>query len=65
VAKAEVMRVFVPAEDALSGNGIPLLVPYRCGLACAHELRGFDEWNLDAPSLECPPESDASTMKEA
>jgi len=65
LAKAEVMRVFVPAEDALSGNGIPLLVPYRCGLACAHELRGFDERNQHALSLEHPPESNAPKMKES
>ena len=59
------MRVFVPVEDALPGSGHPLLVPYRCGLACAHELRGFDEWNEDARSLECPPEANAPAIKDA
>ena len=34
------MRVFVPVEDASIDRESGLLVPYRYGLACAHELRG-------------------------
>jgi len=34
------MRVFVPVEDASIDDESVLLVPYRYGLACAHELRG-------------------------
>jgi hypothetical protein len=34
------MQVFVPLEDALPDRHAGTLVPYRCGLACAHELRG-------------------------
>jgi len=34
------MQVFVPIEDAGVQRGDGPLVPYRCGLACAHELRG-------------------------
>ncbi len=34
------MRVFVPVEDAPAGLSIEMLVPYRCGLSCAH---GLDE----------------------
>ena len=34
------MQVFVPIEDAGPEAGTATLVPYRCGLACAHELRG-------------------------
>jgi hypothetical protein len=34
------MRVFVPVEDASVDAEAGLLVPYRCGVACAHELRG-------------------------
>jgi hypothetical protein len=35
------MRVFVPVEDAVPDLAFDQwLVPYRCGLACAHELRG-------------------------
>jgi hypothetical protein len=35
-----VMRVFVPLEDGpLDGDAGVSLVPYRCGLACAHALR--------------------------
>lgn len=33
------MRIFVPVKDASDGE-IGSLVPYRCGVACAHELRG-------------------------
>lgn len=34
------MQVFVPLEDANLDPRAGALVPYRCGLACAHELRG-------------------------
>jgi len=35
------MRVFVPVEDTVPDLASDQsLVPYRCGLACAHELRG-------------------------
>jgi hypothetical protein len=34
------MQVFVPVEDASLDREAGPLVPYRCGLACAHELRG-------------------------
>ena len=34
------MRVFVPVEDASVDADAGALVPYRYGLACAHELRG-------------------------
>lgn len=34
------MRIFVPVEDASIDHESGLLVPYRYGLACAHELRG-------------------------
>lgn len=34
------MRVFFPVEDASVDREAGTLVPYRCGLACAHELRG-------------------------
>ena len=33
------MQVFVPLEDALPELDVGALVPYRAGLACAHELR--------------------------
>jgi len=34
------MRVFVPVEDASIDADTGALVPYRCGIVCAHELRG-------------------------
>ena len=34
------MQVFVPVEDATIDAAAGRLVPYRCGLPCAHELRG-------------------------
>ena len=34
------MRVFVPVEDASVDADAGVLVPYRYGLTCAHELRG-------------------------
>ena len=34
------MRVFVPVEDASVDADAGVLVPYRYGLVCAHELRG-------------------------
>ena len=34
------MRVFVPVEDGSIDRESGSLVPYRYGLACAHELRG-------------------------
>jgi hypothetical protein len=34
------MRVFVPVEDASVDADAGVLVPYRCGLACVHALRG-------------------------
>jgi hypothetical protein len=34
------MRVFVPVEDASVDADAGALVPYRCGIVCAHELRG-------------------------
>lgn len=34
------MRVFFPIEDAVVDDAMGVLVPYRCGLACANELRG-------------------------
>jgi len=34
------MRVFVPIEDASIDHPAEMLVPYRCGVVCAHELRG-------------------------
>ena len=34
------MRVFVPVEDRSVDADAGVLVPYRYGLACAHELRG-------------------------
>jgi hypothetical protein len=34
------MRVFVPVEDSSVDADAGVLVPYRYGLACAHELRG-------------------------
>lgn len=34
------MRVFVPVEDASVDADAGVLVPYRCGIVCAHELRG-------------------------
>lgn len=34
------MRVFFPIEDAVGDDATGVLVPYRCGLACANELRG-------------------------
>jgi hypothetical protein len=33
------MRVFVPVEDASVDADAGVLVPYRYGLTCAHELR--------------------------
>ncbi len=33
------MRLFVPVEDASIDQATERLVPYRCGLACAHALR--------------------------
>ena len=33
------MQVFVPVEDRSVDVDAGVLVPYRCGLACAHELR--------------------------
>jgi len=34
------MRVFVPVEDSGIDHEGDILVPYQCGIACAHELRG-------------------------
>jgi hypothetical protein len=34
------MRVFVPVEDRSVDADAGVLVPYRCGLTCVHELRG-------------------------
>lgn len=34
------MRIFVPIEDASIDSDAGVLVPYRYGLTCAHELRG-------------------------
>jgi hypothetical protein len=34
------MQVFVPLEDAAPDRDVGVLVPYRAGIACAHELRG-------------------------
>ena len=34
------MQVFVPLEDAMPERDTGVLVPYRVGVACAHELRG-------------------------
>lgn len=34
------MRIFVPIEDAGIEHATDVLVPYRQGLACAHQLRG-------------------------
>jgi hypothetical protein len=34
------MRVFVPVEDCSVDADAGVLVPYRYGLTCAHELRG-------------------------
>lgn len=34
------MRIFVPIEDASIDHDAGVLVPYRYGLTCAHELRG-------------------------
>lgn len=34
------MRVFFPIEDGVVDDASAVLVPYRCGLACANELRG-------------------------
>jgi hypothetical protein len=34
------MRVFVPVEDRSVDADAGVLVPYRYGLTCAHELRG-------------------------
>jgi hypothetical protein len=34
------MRVFVPVEDGSIDQEADLLVPYQCGVTCAHELRG-------------------------
>jgi len=34
------MRVFVPVEDAGVDADAGQLVPYRCGIVCAHELTG-------------------------
>ncbi len=39
------MRVFVPVEDASVDAMTGVLVPYRCGVPCAHGLRG--EFVLD------------------
>lgn len=33
------MQIFVPVEDAGVDRDCGVLVPYRCGLVCAHELR--------------------------
>jgi hypothetical protein len=33
------MRIFFPVEDASIDHEAGVLVPYRQGLACAHELR--------------------------
>jgi hypothetical protein len=33
------MRIFFPVEDASIDHDAGALVPYRQGLACAHELR--------------------------
>jgi hypothetical protein len=33
------MHVFVPIEDRSVDADAGVLVPYRCGIACAHELR--------------------------
>ena len=34
------MHVFFPIEDAGAERATGPLVPYRCGIPCAHELRG-------------------------
>lgn len=34
------MQVFVPLGDTLPVRDVGALLPYRAGLACAHELRG-------------------------
>ena len=34
------MRVFVPVEDRSVAADAGVLVPYRRGAACSHELRG-------------------------
>ena len=34
------MQVFVPIEDTGADRAVGPLVPYRCGVPCAHELRG-------------------------
>jgi hypothetical protein len=34
------MRIFVPIEDAVVERATDVLVPYRQGVPCAHELRG-------------------------
>ena len=61
------MRVFVPVEDASVDAAAGALVPYRCGIACAHELRGVrvlrdGVWRapvaINDESRSRPPESD-------
>lgn len=34
------MRVFFPIEDGGIDDATAVLVPYRCGVACANALRG-------------------------
>ncbi|HEU4665141.1 MAG TPA: hypothetical protein VFS55_14025 [Dokdonella sp.] len=51
------MRVFFPIEEADIDDDAALLVPYRCGLACAGALRGQlvlhdGVWSLAAPESQ-------------
>ncbi|HEY6941595.1 hypothetical protein [Dokdonella sp.] len=54
------MRVFFPIEEAGIDDDAALLVPYRCGLACAGALRAHlvlrdGVWAFGAPDSERAP----------
>jgi len=66
------MRIFFPVEDTVPDAGTGPLVPYRCGLVCAHALRGALEFRdgvwvwpdavpLNDGSSSRPPESRRSS----
>ena len=63
------MRVFVPVEDASVDADAGVLVPYRYGLTCAHELRGAlvlsDGVWAERPALNDESRSDRPTSVQA
>ena len=63
------MRVFVPVEDRSVDADAGMLVPYRYGLACAHELRGalvlHDGIWAERPAINDESRSDRPTSVQA